>query len=133
MRRIVSVLVLLLMLVGCAKSGSRGGMLQGTVTYKGQPVNNAALRLIPASGSEAQALTIPVGADGTFRTTDVPEGDYKVVVQGSGAAAGSSAAAGGPMAPKPATFPTKYKQLKTTDLTCKVVKGQQTLNLELKD
>jgi hypothetical protein len=137
MRRIVSVLVVLLLLVGCAKSNSRGGMLQGTLTYKGQPVNNAALRLIPASGSEGQALTIPVGADGTFRTTDVPEGDYKVVVQGSGATAGSSAAAGGggaPTASQPTiAFPPKYKQLKTTTLTCKVAKGQQTLDLQLTD
>jgi hypothetical protein len=134
MRRIVTVSVVLLLLVGCGKSNPRGGVLSGTVTYKGQPVNSAALRLYPSSGGEAQPIMIPVGPDGTFRTADVPEGDYKVVVQGTGAAAGSSSGGGAPGAPKPTIpFPPKYKQPQTSDLTCKVGKGEQALNLELKD
>ena len=127
--------VVLLLLVGCGKSGPRPGILSGTVTYKGQPVNNSVLVLTPTSGEGGGVpFTIPVDSDGKFRTSGVPEGDYKVVVQGTGAAAGSSSGGGAPGAAKPTIqFPNKYKQPQTSDLTCKVGKGEQALNLELKD
>jgi hypothetical protein len=80
MRWIVTVSVVLLLLVGCGPRGSRGGGLSGTVSYKGQPINGAALTLYDTKGG---MLIVPVTPDGTFRTTDVPPGEYKVVVQGT--------------------------------------------------
>jgi len=145
MRRIITVSVGLLLLVGCGTKHS-GGVLMGTVTYKGQPVNGAVLALIPASG-EGNGVNIPVTQEGTFRTSDVPPGEYKIVVQGSG---GSPTLSLKGMSPakqaeakeklaklgetKPTIpFPAKYKSHLTTDLKCTVAQGEQTLPLELKD
>jgi hypothetical protein len=129
MRRIVAVAVVLLLLVGCGPKGKKGAVT-GTVTYKGQPVNNAALLLYPASGGN-NPITVPVTQEGTFSASDLPPGEYKVVVQGSAA---QGAASGAAMATKPTIqFPNKYKQLTSTDLKCTVAKGQETVNLDLKD
>jgi hypothetical protein len=128
MRWIIAVSIVLLLLVGCKPSGSRGGGLSGTVSYKGQPINGAALQLYDTKGG---MLIVPVTQDGTFRTTDVPPGEYKVVVQGT---SGAAAASGAQFAPKPTIgFPSKYKDKSKTDLTINVAEGEQKVNLELKD
>jgi hypothetical protein len=130
MRWIILVSVGLLVLVGCGPRGATKGGVTGTITYKGQPVNGASLSLYPASGGES-VLTIPVSQEGTFSTTDVPAGDYKVVVQGSAAASGSS---GGQFAAKPTIpFPPKYKDPQKTDITMKVSPGSGNVTLEMKD
>ena len=54
--------------------------MKGTITYKGQPVNGALLKLYPTSGGDIYTA-IPVGPDGAFSTADVPPGDYKIVVE----------------------------------------------------
>jgi hypothetical protein len=144
----VSVAVLLLtVLVGCASKRSRYGVVAGKITYKGDPVNDAALVLYPAEGPATNPIVIPVDAQGTFRITDVPPGEYKVVVQGT---------AGGPkgftledFAPdkreqvKPLLeaqkftttipFPEKYKALETTDLKCTIGDNDQPMDLVLED
>ncbi len=82
MRRSVLVTIGLLLLTGCGPAGHGKGIVKGTITYKGQPVNGATLLLYPAAGGDIYT-PIPVGQDGAFSTADVPLGDYKVVVQGS--------------------------------------------------
>ena len=78
----------------------------------------------------------------------MPEGEYKIVVQGA-EGEGSDAALlenvpkdrqeevkkmmGNRVSPKTIPFPDKYKDLKTTDLKCQITDSDQTLNLELKD
>jgi hypothetical protein len=148
MRRIVTISVVALLLIGCG-SKRKSGAVSGKVTYKGQPVNGAALLLYPSSGDTSNPITIPVTQEGVFSITDVPPGEYKIVVQGT---AGAQQAP--PMAMKnvppekkaemeaklakmntPATirFPDKYKDLRTTDLKCTVTESKQDQNLELKD
>ena len=60
--------------------------MKGKLTYKGQPVNNAALQLCNAKGETV--FTIPVTEEGTFSSADVPPGDYKIAVQGSAGVTG---------------------------------------------
>ncbi len=82
MRRTVFVSIGLLLLAGCGPAGSGRGVVKGTITYKGQPVNGALLKLYPTSGGDIYTA-IPVGQDGAFSTADVPPGDYKIVVEGA--------------------------------------------------
>src|SRR5438067_10329486 len=86
MRQIVGVsvgLLLLAVLVGCGSKRPKVGAVSGKITYKGRPVNDAALLLYPTGGAVTNPITIPVTSGGDFRITDVPPGEYKVVVQGS--------------------------------------------------
>jgi hypothetical protein len=150
MRQIVGVLVGLLLaavLVGCG-SRSRSGVVSGKVTYKEQPVNDAALLLYPAGGAADQPITIPVTGNGSFQISDVPKGEYKIVVQGA-AGEGSDATLlahipqdkqeevkkmmAGRVSPKTIPFPQKYMFLQTTDLKCQITDRNQTVNFELKD
>jgi hypothetical protein len=151
MRQIVRVsvgLLLLAVLVGCGPKRPRSGVVSGKVTYKGRPVNDAALLLYPAGGAATEPITIPVTAEGEFRITDTPQGEYHVVVQGA-EGGGSDASLlktippekqaemkekmKGMVNPTTIPFPKKYKNLKTTDLKCQVTESDQTLNFELKD
>ena len=132
MRWLILVSVGLLLLVGCTPIPATTGTLTGTVTYKGQPVNDAALMLYSGNAEES-GLIIPVSDQGTFTTSSLPPGEYKVVVEGrSGAAAGGTT--GAQFQTKPTIpFPKKYKDAKTTDLTVKVVAGQQKVDFKLED
>jgi hypothetical protein len=132
MRWKLLVLVALVLLVGCSHPPPVSGTLTGTITYKGQPVNGAALSLYANDASPATFL-IPVTEEGTFSTTNVPPGDYKVVVDGrSGAAVGGSK--GDQYASKATIpFPKKYKDVRTTTLKMTVVAGEQKQTLELTD
>jgi hypothetical protein len=121
-------------------------VVSGKITYKGRPVNDAALLLYPAGGG-ATPITIPVTAEGEFSIADTPPGEYKVVVQGAeGKAVDVDVSMlppdrlaqikeklKGQNSPTTIRFPNKYKDLKTTDLKCQVTESNQTLNLELKD
>jgi len=149
MRQLVRALVGLLLvavLVGCEPKGP--GVVSGKITYNGQPVNDAALLLYPASGGAAEPITIPVTGDGFFRISDVPQGEYKIVVQGA-EGGGSDASLlkslppdkqeqvkkmmGERAGPKTIPFPPKYRALNSTDLKCQITNRKQALNLELKD
>jgi hypothetical protein len=136
MHRIALVSVAFLLVVGCG-SNSNKGELKGTITYKGQPVNAAAILLYPSADKDAVSTSVPVGQDGAFSSADVPPGDYRIVVKAASvppgkAAPGVNASPGGPTPTVP--FPDKYKAVKSTDLTCTVKAGENTpLKLELKD
>jgi hypothetical protein len=136
MRRIVLVSVAFLLVSGCG-TGSSKGELKGTITYKGQPVNAASLLLYPSADKDAVSISVPVTKDGAFNSVDVPPGDYRIVVKPANGpkgnvTPGTNASPGGPTPTIP--FPDKYKDVKSTDLTCTVKPGDQApLKLELKD
>ena len=150
MRQIVRVcvgLLLLAVLIGCSKR-HKSGEVSGKITYKGQPVNDAALMLYPSGGDDTNPITIPVDHEGSFRIIDVPPGEYKIVVEGSEGAdneamllkvlpkdkqAEMKAKMQSQAPPKTIPFPKKYKDLKKTDLQCKITDKNQPLDLELKD
>jgi hypothetical protein len=141
-------LLLLAVLVGCRSKHSGGGAVSGQVTYKGRPVNDAALLLYPTSGEVTIPITIPVDHDGRFRITDVPPGEYQIVVQGAeGQSSDMFLLRDIPPEKKAEVkakleqqstantipFPNKYKDRKTTDLKCKITDKDQPMDLELKD
>ena len=140
MRRIVFVSVAFLLVVGCGPGGASKGEVKGTITYKGKPVNAVAILLYSSAdkdNKEAVSISVPVSQEGAFNSVDVPVGDYRIVVKAANGpkgnvTPGTNSSPGGPTPTIP--FPDKYKELKTTDLTCSVKAGDQTpLKLELKD
>jgi hypothetical protein len=146
MRRTVTVSLGLLLLAGCGSTAAPKGTVKGTITYKGQPVNGCALVLYPTA-DDANSTLIPVNQEGAFEVSDVPAGAYKVVVQPAETNAGMPSTKG--LSPQKAAeaeakmgalkvnptipIPDKYQDRLKTDLTCTIVKGDQTLKLELKD
>jgi hypothetical protein len=152
MRQMVKVVVGLLflaVLVGCGSRAKKSGTVSGTITYKGQPLNNAALLLYPAADTSATPITIPVADAGNFRISDLLPGEYKVVVQGTEGSSEASSISLKNIPPEKLAevkaklekmktvatikFPNKYKDLKTTTLTCKITGQDETMNLELTD
>jgi hypothetical protein len=149
MRRIITISIGLLLLTGCGGKSSRNGLVSGSITYNGKPVNGATLILYSTAGQGGENAQIPVSQEGTFKNAEVPKGEYKVVVQGAVAAMQVSPESLKNIPPEKMAevkeklakmntvatikFPDKYKSHQTTDLTCKVGDKETTLNLELKD
>ena len=141
MRKTAIVLIGILVLTGCNTSKAAKGTLSGTVTYKGQAVNGGSLFLYDSSGQEV--ATIPLDQQGIFRSSDVPAGDFKVVIEPSPGFTGPSAKGLSPAMQEkanqqnqPATIriPDKYKKAETSDLTLTVAKsGETKVTLEFKD
>jgi hypothetical protein len=144
MRRIVTVWLVALLLAGCGPKREASGTVSGTITYQGKPVNGAALLLYGPTSHSAD-FTIPVDQEGKFSSTDVPPGDYKVVVQPSAGSSGPSTRGMTPAqmaemkgrldemkTPPTIKVPSKYLDPKTSDLQMKVTGGKQEVTLELK-
>ena len=147
MRRILVVSVGLLLLLGCSSKRNKGGVVRGKVTYKGQVLNGGAIMLHPVSG-QGEPFNIPVALEGTFSSSDVPPGQYKVVVAGNSAkppfslegikdpaarAKAKEKLDAMNLPPPTIPFPDKYKDPNTTPETWTIEKGDQTKDLELKD
>jgi hypothetical protein len=143
MRRIITLAVVSLLVVGCG-GGSRKGTISGKLTYKGQPLNGAALFLHPDGGGEA--LLIPVTQEGMFQTSDVPPGEYTVVVEGTpgnpgpptqGMSKEKAAEAKEKFkdmtTPPTIAFPNRYKSVTTSNKKVTVVAGEQKLDIDLTD
>ncbi|HXD87272.1 MAG TPA: DUF3823 domain-containing protein [Urbifossiella sp.] len=136
-------------LAGCGgKSKSSQGVVTGTITYKGQPVNAAGLQLYNEKSELGESINVPVNQDGTYRAADIAPGTYKVVVLVSSGesplhipktmtdpAKLAEAKAKQEAAKTPATIkiPSSYTMPATTKLTMTVQAGEQTIPLELKD
>jgi hypothetical protein len=155
MKRVLVVSIGLLLLVGCGPKRNPSGSISGTITYKGKPVNRAILRLHSSSGDK-NIVRVPVTQEGTFNTSDIPPGEYKITVEGNKPPPGiqkmAKAPKGKEMDPAKAAkleenyqkvygtevptiaFPAKYNKVESTDLTCTITQGKnENLTLELKD
>ena len=102
-----SILLLAALLVtasGCG--GNRKVTINGTVSYKGQPLSGGMLQFVGPNGTPSAA---PIQPDGTFIMTDVAPGEVTVSItatpRSSGPGGGKAKAA-----PKvtPADLPEKY-------------------------
>ena len=95
-------------LTGCGSSGDKG-TVTGKLTVKGaSPAPGTLIKFIGADGKESSSI---VNADGTYTVNEVPPGDTKIIVTGSGPVkvVGRTAAMPGmPEAGKGAAIPKKY-------------------------
>src|SRR5262245_38832566 len=89
MRRI-GIILGLLILASCSKPPTTGSV-DGTITYKGKAVNAAAI-VLHSTGKADEQFVVPVTQEGTFSTSSVPLGEYKIVVEVNKGGSGPSTA-----------------------------------------
>jgi hypothetical protein len=145
MNRLVIISIVFLPLMGCGKRSQ--GVVSGTITYNGNPVNGVMLHLHPVSG-EDNDISIPVNQEGKFSSANIPPGEYKIVVEAPKTNRMPAVPKGGDPAKAeemkqkfqqayqqkaPAIpYPDKYKTLQQTDLKCTITQNNPPLTLELK-
>jgi hypothetical protein len=151
MRRIITVSVCILLLAGCGGSSGKS-VLEGKITYKGEPVNNATLMLYPTNSKEPnpEPINITVTQEGTFKSADIPAGEYKVVVSGQSSSGDAAKMMKGMPADKKAeneqkfqaaygagkatiNFPNKYRDPTKTDLKVTVPGDKKPVELVMND
>lgn len=126
-----------LLLSGCGSSGPEQVNVTGTLNYKGKPVEEGALELVPTSGGPMQPISVK---DGKFSATGeygVIVGDYKVIFHAYDVRANKNPEqAGGDipeMRPKVELLPKNYSSEASTEtLSLKSGEGSKTLTFDLK-
>jgi hypothetical protein len=114
------------LLTGC-DSGPATGEVRGKVTFKGQPVKEGTVTLIPKAKEGGSSYEATIGADGSFSVpTPVVVGEYLVEVKPPiiyvDTDPGKSPKA--PMEKPAKDVPNKYRQQGTTPLTADVKAGK---------
>jgi hypothetical protein len=146
MRHISTALLVCLLLIGCGKSGPAKGTVSGTLTYKKQPLNGAALYLDPMDEGGSKTV-IPVDQHGKFSVTGVVAGNYRVKVEGSKGSKPSPSIAKmteeqkqkmanqikAMDSPPTIPFPDRYKQFESSGVKVTVERGSTTIDLDLPD
>jgi hypothetical protein len=117
-----------LALVGCS-GGVKKVTVNGTVTYKGQPLESGILQFVGPDGAYSAAV---VQNGGGFTMTDVVPGQVKVGVQSAPGGSGSS----DPKAPRtkvvpPSSLPEKYRSPDTSGLVYTIAPDTRTLDIKL--
>lgn len=112
--------VLVAFVLGC--SADPNGRVTGRITHKGQPVANAIVMFVPASGVGAGGAT---NADGTYELTSRSLGD--------GARIGPCKVAVRSADPvnQPLAIPKKYQHAEQSGLTADVQKGSNVFDFDI--
>jgi len=157
-RHVIAALPLLFLLaLGCGGSKGLGSSVSGKVTYNNQPVTAGMIYFYPAEGAASQ---VGILSDGTYTFTDLPPGDYTVVVDtesanqnrnmptyggnrgGGGDAKGGQKPAPGGMSPRPegaggggayVKIPDKFAKKESSTLKTTVGKGKNTYDVTMAD
>ena len=137
---------------GCGGGGTNPNApakLSGKVTYKSAAVTGGIVTVHPSEGAAVYA--IPISPDGSFSGFDLPAGDVAITIEtesvnkkniqygaGKGGDKGKSSSPIPESAPTGAAevyvkIPAKYADKKTSGLTMKLERGQNTKNFELVD
>lgn len=116
--------------VGCSKGGVKKATIDGTVTYRGEPLRSGILRVVGTGGEFA---TAPIRADGTFTLTDVVPGEVQIgITEAPQSGGGSSDGSKSGPAPRHVSIPTKYKDPQKSGLRYTVTDDSPPLNIELR-
>ena len=130
-RQLFAVLALCLLCAGCGKSDMPAvAKVEGTVTYKGEPLKTGMIVIYPEKGRSAsgEILDGKIQSLTTFEPGDgAPLGRVKVTV------AAYDKPAGDMTVKRKLVTPTKYSDVNQTDLTATIIPGSNTVKLELKD
>ena len=117
---------------GCGDQGVKKVTVNGTVTYKGQPVRSGIVHFIGPEGAYTAAV---LQSDGTFIMTDVVPGEVKVgVMESPQGTSDSSSGKDAPSRPtkEAASLPDKYRAAETSGLTYQITPDTTELKIELK-
>ena len=113
---------------GCSQGGVKKQTIEGTVSYKGVPLQSGILRFVGTGGAFA---TAPIHSDGTFTITDVMPGEVQVGIMEAPQSSSSSDGKGGARK-RSAPLPAKYKDPERSGLKYTITEDTNTLNIELK-
>ena len=134
--RLLPVLVLASMLIGCQKEDRYGprGRVTGKVTYQGQPVSEGAISFFNSETSVTTSGTLE--PDGSYTllfagSQDVPVGKYIVTVHPPSVSHEPGEAP--PPQKEYPNIPFKYRGRQSTDLSAQVEAKDQEFNFDLLD
>jgi hypothetical protein len=120
--------VVLVVVSGCSDRGVKKVTINGTVSYRGQPVPSGMLRFVGAEGSYSAGV---IQSDGTFIITDVVPGEVKIGVMQRPQSTGDSSGKGGNKPRKPPVMlPAKYLNPDTSGVKYTIASDSTTLNVE---
>ena len=132
---LMSCMMLLSITSGC-DSGPTTGDISGKVTIDGEPLPYGTIAFLAEDGASGSGTI----ENGRYQATEVPVGDYKVVVQSMQvppmmSAPGETSSApkeGGRSSLRYIPIPAKYADAKQSDLTVTIAEGVQMHDFELK-
>jgi hypothetical protein len=116
----------LLLVIGCGKKSDTVS-IGGRVSYRGQPLSDAAVTFYPTAGRPVSA---PVSDQGEYEIELLP-GDYTVTVN-VGAEIPPGYKEGDPLPPPKVELPPQYTTMAQTKLTATVSESGQQIDFELK-
>jgi hypothetical protein len=120
-------------MAGCSGHGVKKVTVNGTITYKGQPLRSGFVKFIGPEGATSSGGVIQ--SDGTFIITDVVPGEVKVGVveapQGTRSPAPEEKKAPGANKPPP-SLPEKYRDPETAGLTYTITPETKELLIDIK-
>ena len=117
----------LAVLSGCESRGD-GVTTEGTVTYAGQPLADAAITFFPQQG---RPLTVPLDPQGAYAVV-LPPGDYQVTIN-VGAPLPEGFQEGDVLPPPTVTLPDRFTVRARTELNATVAEDQsEPINFDLK-
>jgi hypothetical protein len=122
------VLLVLVLAAGCSETASRP-RVEGTVTFKGDPVAGQTLAFYSEGGKgEFFSHKVSLKADGTFSGEVPAPGNYKVAIEEAMAVQeGAKPAKGRP------AIPLKYRSPATSDLVWNIQAGDNKQDFVLKE
>jgi len=123
-------IVAVIAVMGCSQ-GAKKVTVNGTILYKGRPLQSGILRFVGSDGSTYSASSIQT--DGKFIMTDVVPGEVKVAVQPAPGGSGSSS--GGSAEPDqkatPVNLPDKYRNTETSGLKYTITPDTTELKIDI--
>ena len=128
-----AVALMCLLLAGCG-GGSEAeptGTVSGTVTFNGQPWTTGRVNFVSESTGSSGAGDLQ--ENGSYRIErELPAGDYKVYLSDPGLGDQPPSEDGNPeLGTALEALPEKYRSEATTDLTAKIVEGDNTFDFPL--
>ncbi len=137
----------LVVVLGCAGGNPNApANFSGKVNYKGQPVGGGTVKLEKDGAIEGSKASINLNPDGTFTGTDLPEGEFAVMIETDSAKNNPPANyRGKKMTSSPipqsanvvkATYteiPKKYGKKETSGLKVTLKRGKNEQNFDLTD
>lgn len=143
LRRVFQVTLLLGIAAACGGCGASSGTVNGTVTFKGQPLSGGSVMFLDAAGVIHQA---PIDASGKYNVTGLALGNAKIAVgyvdervnEYARAVASGVRGSNGPPAPPPPldmstvlVLPPQYADHNSSGLSKLVIKGANTYDIVL--
>jgi hypothetical protein len=115
---------------GCGGDGNKKMTINGTVSYKGQPLSGGMLQFVGSKGGTPSAA--PIQKDGTFLMTDVEPGEVKVSITATPQSSGPSGDKAG-SGPKitPDDLPEKYRDPEKSGLKYTITPDTRQLDIKI--